>query len=194
MLPVCVVKQQEPSLAQHPRDRATRKMSVAEPPKLQLDSFDSAAQTAQVDFKLRSPAGQPGWTPGGVLPQLSSSTTDAATRRTTAFSPAELEKLASNERWIALLTSYKRAANEIYRRIRSAGHATVRGWFTSVRGDVPESQYRRDLYHRAMMCDMRIIEYLTTHGIQGLVWALTYDDMLEGLFRQLSASREFRFT
>ncbi|CAE8635548.1 unnamed protein product [Polarella glacialis] len=67
MLPVCVVKQQQPSLAQHPRDRATRKLSVAEPPKLQLDSFDSAAEAAQLDFTLRSPADQPGWTPGGVL-------------------------------------------------------------------------------------------------------------------------------
>jgi len=67
MLPVCVAKQQQPSLAQHSRDRATRKLFVAEPMKLQLDSFDSAAGTAQLDPTFCSPADQPGWTPGGVL-------------------------------------------------------------------------------------------------------------------------------
>ncbi|CAE8743797.1 unnamed protein product [Polarella glacialis] len=71
-----------------------------------------------------------------------------------------LEKLASNERWIALPASYKRAAGEIYHLMRSAGHATVRGWF----------------------------------AVPGLRWALTHDDMLEGLFRQLSAAREFQLT
>ncbi|CAE8614727.1 unnamed protein product [Polarella glacialis] len=41
---------------------------------------------------------------------------------------------------------------------------------------------------------MRINEYLTAHGTTGLGWALTHDDMLEGLFRQLSAAREFQLT
>ncbi|CAE8628990.1 unnamed protein product [Polarella glacialis] len=129
--------------------RATRKLSVAEPPKLQQDSFDFAAGTAQLDPTFCSPADQPGWTPGGFLPTSSSAATDAATGRTAGFSQAELEKLASNERRIALPASYKRAAGEIYRLIRSAGRATVRGWFTSAWCDFPESQHRRDLYHSA---------------------------------------------
>ncbi|CAE8631456.1 unnamed protein product [Polarella glacialis] len=195
LLPVWVIQQRQPFLAQHPQDSASRKLSVAEPPKLQQNHFDYAAGIAQLDPTPRSPDGQTGWTPGGYLPPQSSSTaTEAPTGRTAGFSPAELEKLASNERWIALPASYKRAAGEIYQLIRSAGHATVRGCFTSAWWNVPESQQRKDLYHSATLCDMRIDEYLTAHGTTGLGWALTHDDMLEGLFRQLSAAREFQLT
>ncbi|CAE8594468.1 unnamed protein product [Polarella glacialis] len=195
LLPVWVVQQRQPFLAQHPRDRATRKLSVAEPPKLRQNSFDFAAGIAELDLTSRSPADQSGWTPAGYLPPHSFPTaTEASTGRTAGFFQAELEKLASNERWIALPASYKRAASEIYQLIRSAGHATVRGWFARAWWNVPESQQRRDLYHSATLCDMRINEYLTARGTTGLGWALTRDDMLEGLFRQLSAAREFQLT
>ncbi|CAE8705687.1 unnamed protein product [Polarella glacialis] len=78
--------------------------------------------------------------------------------------------------------------------MRSARHATVRGWLTSAWWNVPDSQHRRNLYHSAMLCDMRLDEYVTAHGAPGLGWALTHDAMLEGLFRQLSAAREFQLT
>ncbi|CAE8621317.1 unnamed protein product [Polarella glacialis] len=195
LLPVWVDQQQQPFLAQHPRDGATRKLPVAEPARLQQNAFDPAAKIAQLDFTSRCHADQTGWTPGDCFPpQPLSSATDAATGRTAGFSQAELEKLASNERWIALPASYRRAAGEIYRLIRSAGHSTVRGWFTSVWCEVPESQQRGNLYHSATLCDMRIDEFLTAHGTTGLGWGLTHDDMLEGLFRQLSSAREFQLT
>ncbi|CAE8610169.1 unnamed protein product [Polarella glacialis] len=148
-----------------------------------------------MDPTSRNSARQTEWPPLGYLPPQSFFTAmEAATGRSPGFSQVELEKLASNERWIALPASYKRAAGEICQLMRSAGHATVRGWFTSTWGNVPESQQRRDLYHSATLCDMRIDEYLTAHGTTGLRWALTHDDMLEGLFRQLSAAREFQIT
>ncbi|CAE8611017.1 unnamed protein product [Polarella glacialis] len=196
LLPVWVVQQQQqPLLAQRPRDGATRKLSVSEPPRLQQNAFDPAAKIAQLDFTSRCHSDQTGWSPGGCFPpQPFSSATDAATGGTAGFSQAELVRLASNERWIALPASYKRAAGEIYRLIRSAGHSTVSGWFTSVWWDVPESQQRRNLFHSATLCDMRIEEFLRAHGTPGLEWALTRDDMLESLFRQLSSAREFQLT
>ncbi|CAE8602022.1 unnamed protein product [Polarella glacialis] len=195
LLPVWVIQppQQQPFLAQPQQDRGTRKVFVAESPELQQNSHGFAASPAQLGPASRNLDGQGKWPPVGYPPPQSFLTAmEAATGRSPGFSQAELERLASNERWIALPASYKRAASEIYHLMRSAGHATVRGWFTSTWGDVPESQQRRDLYHSATLCDMRIDEYLTTHGTAGLRWALTRDDMLEGLFRQLSAAREFQ--
>ncbi|CAE8611368.1 unnamed protein product [Polarella glacialis] len=195
LLPVWVVQQQQqqPFLAQRPRDGATRKLPVSEPPRLQQNAFDPAAKIAQLDFTSLCHSDQTGLAPGGCFPPHPfSSATDAAARRTVGFSQAELEKLASNERWIALPASYKRAAGEIYRLIRSAGHSTVRGWFTSVWWDVPESQQRRNMFHSATLCDMRIDEFLRAHGTPGLGWALTHDDMLECLFRHQRVSSSLK--
>ncbi|CAE8606484.1 unnamed protein product [Polarella glacialis] len=113
--------------------------------------------------------GPPGSQPSGVAPfpggtpfsppPSGALAAAAAAGASPGFSQEELEKLASNERWTALPSSYKRAAGEIYQLMRSAGHATVREWFASAWGSAPKTQQRRDLYHSATLCDMRIDEY-----------------------------------
>eukprot|EP00442_Polarella_glacialis_P047256 CAMPEP_0115051446 /NCGR_PEP_ID=MMETSP0227-20121206/2350_1 /TAXON_ID=89957 /ORGANISM="Polarella glacialis, Strain CCMP 1383" /LENGTH=349 /DNA_ID=CAMNT_0002435425 /DNA_START=611 /DNA_END=1662 /DNA_ORIENTATION=+ len=195
LLPVWVIQpsQQQPFLAQLQQDRGTRQLFASGPPGLQQNPSVFAAGPAQLDPTPRPFASQVEWSPLGYLPPQSFPTGMDTATRAPGFSQAELERLASDERWIALPASYKRAAG-VYHLIRSAGHGTVRRWFAATWGDASESQQRRDLYHSATLCDMRIDEYLTTHGVAGLMWALTHDDMLEGLFRQLSAAREFQLT
>ncbi|CAE8641212.1 unnamed protein product [Polarella glacialis] len=172
---------------------------TAEPFEPQQNWLTFAAGIPQLGPVSHNLAGTTGWSPGGLrLPQhvfFAPATVIAAVAGSSpGFSQAELEKLASNERWTALPPSYRRAAGEIYKLIRSTGHATVREWFTIAWGDAPETPRRRDLYHSATVCDMQIDEYVAAHGPAGLGWALTHDDMLEGLFRQLSAAREFQLT
>ncbi|CAE8684103.1 unnamed protein product, partial [Polarella glacialis] len=117
---------------------------AAEPPELQQNLLAFAAGTAQLGPVSHTFAVQTGWSPGATAfspPMPGATAAAAAAGAKPGFFQEELEKLASNERWTALPSSYKRA-----------------------------------------------------HGPPGLGWALTHDDMLEGLFRQLSAGREFHLT
>ncbi|CAE8600464.1 unnamed protein product [Polarella glacialis] len=121
---------------------------AAEPPELQQNLLAFAAGTAQLGPVSHTFAVQTGWSPGATAfspPMPGATAAAAAAGAKPGFFQEELEKLASNERWTALPSSYKN-------------------------------------------------EYVKAHGPPGLGWALTHDDMLEGLFRQLSAGREFHLT
>ncbi|CAE8692694.1 unnamed protein product, partial [Polarella glacialis] len=113
---------------------------------------------------------------------------------TNGFTEDELHKLATNEKWTGLPSSFKRAAGEIYQLMRSSGFGSVREWFQSSWLGAPDTQQKRDLFHTATLCDMRIAEYTQSQGANGLAWALSHDDMLEGMLRQLSAAKEYHLT
>ena len=109
------------------------------------------------------------------------------------LTPEEVAHMASGDRWAGLSRSMPRAAAEIYWMIRQEGHANVREWWQSVWGTSGATPQRSDMWHAACAIDLRIAEF-SAQGPQALAAALTSDDLLEGLLRQVATAREFSIT
>jgi hypothetical protein len=115
-----------------------------------------------------------------------------ATAAQGAMTDSEMQAMASTDRWAPMPSNIRRAALEIYQKIRSAGCANVREWVD--KNWVEASIHKTHLFHQAATIDTRLSEYLRSGGAPAMVQGLQSDDILEGLLRMLASSKFYHDT
>ena len=111
-----------------------------------------------------------------------------------ALSKQDLTNIFSLDRWVGVGSGYKRGALEICQMIHQSGTFNSREFWDRNWGRVESpTQHMKHVWRTAIVVvDLRLKEYLDSHGPSVAALWLFNDDVLECLIRQLGAAVEFR--